>query len=1098
MNRITRLPYTWVQTSLLMLFLCISHASITNIKPDLVEPFSLRINSGGPSLILNSKEFVADSYFNGPSKSYTNPAVTTISNTTIDALYLTERSTLSGENAFNYAIPVPNGNYKVTLHFAEIYWGATNGGPGGKNRRVFNVAFEEEPLITRLDINEESGSMTALTKVITLQVEDGTLNLDFNATKDQPKISALEIEQVLPTSSIYINSGGPEIELEGKVFQEDAFFKSGRSFTNYGISEVKNTSLDELYKSERSTGTGGGGFSYEIPLTSGKYQVKVHFAEIYWGATGGGPGGSNKRLINLKLEGEELLSTLDIYKNVGPEAALVKNYTVDVHDGILNLDFSSAKDEPKVAAIEVSEYQAEETVIARINAGSSSVNSDGKDFTADQYFTGNTSTHHAAQIIDIKNTTSDEIYKTERSAAVDNGSFGYAIPVDNGSYKVNLHFAEIWFGATGGAPGGTNKRKFDVALEGRKVLSNFDLTKEVGTMTAEIKSYETKVTDGILNIDFTAQINRPQLAALEIFQKNAIDEEDQLPLIASFNTGGPALSLDGTEFQEDAYFSNSQKTGGTSFNEIEGTNLDEIYKTERSADNNQGAFSYDFPVTNGTYQVKLHFAEIYFGSPGGGQGGTGKRVFDVNIEGDNSLVDFDITEEAGGAGTALVKTFEVNVGDGVLNLDFTASIDRPQICAIQLYGNGELGDEPVDPCSWTEGADSSLEKLESQSAKIDDKLYTFAGFLNGFLITAVTEIYDTTNDSWYKGAPMPTPVTHMGISVINDDIWIIGGFIGDNPGVATDLIQIYNTTTDTWREGPRLPYRRGSGAAAVHEGKIHFFGGLLPDRKTDVDDHYVLDTENLSAGWVAAAPLPYGRNHLSAATVDGIIYAIGGQYDHDNYNSIDYLRYMHAYDPKTDTWTRKADLPSDRSHFEPGTIVHNGKIIIVGGRRGWFFFKDITEYDPATDTWKELCELPEPLLAPSAKVFGDRLIVANGGNGETDLRATVRWIPIQPEENLSAGTSASLTNAKNIENSIVAYPNPTDGLITLRGLELLDSEVHISINSIGGASLIQKTINASSLKSNYSIDAGSLQSGIYFIDITTSSNMRKVIKFIKK
>jgi len=132
--------------------------------------------------------------------------------------------------------------------------------------------------------------------------------------------------------------------------------------------------------------------------------------------------------------------------------------------------------------------------------------------------------------------------------------------------------------------------------------------------------------------------------------------------------------------------------------------------------------------------------------------------------------------------------------------------------------------------------------------------------------------------------------------------------------------------------------------------------------------------------------------------VNGTIYAIGGQFGHDS--GVDDQKFLHAYDPITDTWTQKADLPSDRSHFEPGTLVHNDKIIIVGGRRGGFFFDDVTEYDPATDSWSERCALPSNLLAPAAKVFGDQLIVANGGENGTccPLNETIS-IAIEPEVN---------------------------------------------------------------------------------------------------
>ena len=472
-----------------------------------------------------------------------------------------------------------------------------------------------------------------------------------------------------------------------------------------------------------------------------------------------------------------------------------------------------------------------------------------------------------------------------------------------------------------------------------------------------------------------------------------------LPAVVRINAGGGQVSYGDSVFTADNYFtgndgksySNSKVTG------IANTTQDEIYLTERSTNQDLQSFGYNIPLTNGEYVVKLHFAEIYFGATGSGPGGSNKRVFSATLEGEPVITDLDINAEVGPM-TALVKTFTTQVDDQALNLNFSASINQPKVSAIEIYGEGTIITDPTEPsaCDWNSLANSSLSKVEAQSAKVNGKLYVLAGFMAGLKITGATEIYDPTNNTWSTGAPMPTPVTHMGAAVAGDEIWIVAGFVGNHPGVATNKVQVYNTVTDTWREGPALPNPRGSGAAVYNNGQLHFFGGLLPDRRTDVGEHYILDLDDPVAGWQAAAPLPNPRNHLSGAAVDGLVYAIGGQYGHDA--GVQDQNFLHAYDPQTDSWTQKAGLPSARSHFEPGTMVHNDKIIIVGGRRGGFFFDDVTEYDPAADEWTERCELPENLLAPAAKVFGDRLIVANGGeNGTCCPLNKTRWLAIEPE-----------------------------------------------------------------------------------------------------
>ncbi len=473
------------------------------------------------------------------------------------------------------------------------------------------------------------------------------------------------------------------------------------------------------------------------------------------------------------------------------------------------------------------------------------------------------------------------------------------------------------------------------------------------------------------------------------------EETPQLPAVLRINAGGPTVTYGDNTFIADDYFSGNGKSyANINITDILNTEQDEIYKTERSTNSNLQSFNYSVPVTNGTYELNLHFAEIYFGATNGGAGGAGKRVFNISIEGEPVLSNFDLNAEEAPM-TAIIKTFTTEVTDEVLNMTFSASVNQPKVSAIEIFGNGSLI-TPTDDCAWNALANSELSKVEAQSVKVNGKLYVLAGFLSGLQITAATEIYDPSTDSWENGADMPIPVTHMGAVAVDDEIWIVAGFVGNHPGVATDAVQIYNTTTDSWSVGPPIPNPRGSGAAVYSNGKIHFFGGLLPDRRTDVGEHYILDVNDQASGWIAAANMPNPRNHLSGAAVNGLIYAIGGQFGHDG--GVQDQQFLDVYDPQTDSWTAKADLPSKRSHFEPGTMVHNEKIIIVGGRRGNFFFDDVTEYDPATDTWSELCELPTTLLAPAAKVFGDQLIVANGGEGGTccPLNSTI-WLPIEPE-----------------------------------------------------------------------------------------------------
>ena len=83
-------------------------------------------------------------------------------------------------------------------------------------------------------------------------------------------------------------------------------------------------------------------------------------------------------------------------------------------------------------------------------------------------------------------------------------------------------------------------------------------------------------------------------------------------------------------------------------------------------------------LPDGSYTVKLHFAETYQGITGPGQ-----RVFSFNVEG-HEFKDFDVWSKAGGDLRAYVETVPVEITDGKLDIAFTANIENPQINGVEI------------------------------------------------------------------------------------------------------------------------------------------------------------------------------------------------------------------------------------------------------------------------------------------------------------------------------------------------------------------------------------------------------------------------------
>ncbi len=117
----------------------------------------------------------------------------------------------------------------------------------------------------------------------------------------------------------------------------------------------------------------------------------------------------------------------------------------------------------------------------------------------------------------------------------------------------------------------------------------------------------------------------------------------------------------------------------------------ELYLTGRT-----GVFSYKIPLPPGSYELRLHFAETTYSPSSSLGGGENSRVFDVRLNGQPLLTQFDIVSDAG-ASTADVRVFQdVRAAqDGYLHLDFTGVIGAPILNAIEIVPGLQYSLRPI-------------------------------------------------------------------------------------------------------------------------------------------------------------------------------------------------------------------------------------------------------------------------------------------------------------------------------------------------------------------------------------------------------------------
>ena len=218
------------------------------------------------------------------------------------------------------------------------------------------------------------------------------------------------------------------------------------------------------------------------------------------------------------------------------------------------------------------------------------IDSSGNSWTGDAYATGGT-------LFDLPDrkifgTLNQDLYQHGRE-----GEFRYDIPGKAGVYELRLHFAETRFGQnpTEGAEG---MRTFDVALNGRPLLTGFDITRDAaGPNTAAVKVWKDieAATDGQFHLAFTGRTGQSLVNGIELLP---MEKGEPLPVRISC---GPRAVIDrqGRFWQADEYFLGGRQALRDS--ELRGTEDDSIFASSRI-----GNFSYAIPVVTGlTYKATL-------------------------------------------------------------------------------------------------------------------------------------------------------------------------------------------------------------------------------------------------------------------------------------------------------------------------------------------------------------------------------------------------------------------------------------------------------------------------------------------------------------
>lgn len=242
-------------------------------------------------------------------------------------------------------------------------------------------------------------------------------------------------------------------------------------------------------------------------------------------------------------------------------------------------------------------------------------------------------------------------------------------------------------------------------------------------------------------------------------------------------------------------------------------------------------------------------------------------------------------------------------------------------------------------------------------------------------------------NSWAPIAPMPGqngqgPAVGVVPSTVGPSkAYVFGGTNGEGgSGAAT---RVYDVATNSWRVISNATETRVfafnlNGVGNVGD-KLYFSGGtdygtgsLEWSRSTWAFDPA---TETLTR----KADMPFFTAHGVTGVIGDKLFVLPGScsgngWPNPGYCAQEPIRKLFRFNPATNIWVTKASAP----HFHRSGVggVINNKFYVVGGRDAQFNpTRNLDVYDPSTNTWKTLAPLPTALNGLVGAVLQGQLFV---------------------------------------------------------------------------------------------------------------------------
>ena len=290
----------------------------------------------------------------------------------------------------------------------------------------------------------------------------------------------------------------------------------------------------------------------------------------------------------------------------------------------------------------------------------------------------------------------------------------------------------------------------------------------------------------------------------------------------------------------------------------------------------------------------------------------------------------------------------------------------------QFAVNIEKNVKAEQPNAWKTLSPMPYSAHDVFGVELNGKIYIPGGQApHGFPATMKTFnrmfIYDTKKDTWQLSSPMKITRRYCSVGILDDKIWVVGGYIIDGNDQATNTVEIYNPATDSWTDGPMLNAPCVQAVAAVVKGRLYV---MFSNKERTIN--YTTSIAPGEITWRSDPPPPYPIFQTDGCELDNKIYMIVPAFG------------LIMYDPASQNWqTDFPSIPHTKAPRAAAVVNYKSQVWVISGadvedeKMVWYFSPKEREWTqgpsvPKSIRWADGIEVNGKLYVFGGAAYSER------------------------------------------------------------------------------------------------------------------------------